>query len=147
MTSIEKEHILNTYYAEILQLKIYLSDTDYQTVREFEGGEPMPAEIREKRANARTRINELEALITETEAIEVDDPSIEELIETLGGSIDLSPKTTHILVSKPIRKKDFESLKKKSNSNIKLIKDDWFLEFLCSFTLPDESKFSVDIID
>ena len=76
-----------------------------------------------------------------------DTKSIEELIETLGGSIDLSPKTTHILVSKPIRKKDFESLKKKSNSNIKLIKDDWFLEFLCSFTLPDESKFSVDIID
>lgn len=83
MTSIEKEHILNTYYAEILQLKIYLSNTDYQTVREFEGGEPMPAEIREKRANARTRINELEALISETEAIEVDDPSIEELIEEI----------------------------------------------------------------
>ena len=76
-----------------------------------------------------------------------DTKSIEELIEILGGSIDLSPKTTHILVSKPIKRKDFESLKKKSNSNIKLIKDDWFLEFLCSFTLPDESKFSVDILE
>ena len=73
MTSTEKEHILNTYYAEILKLKILLSNTDYQTIREFEGGEPMSAEIREQRANARTRINELEALITETKTIEVDD--------------------------------------------------------------------------
>ena len=73
MTSAEKEHILNTYYAEILKLKILLSNTDYQTIREFEGGEPMSAEIREQRANARTRINELEALITETKTIEVDD--------------------------------------------------------------------------
>lgn len=73
MTSAEKEHILNTCYAEILKLKILLSNTDYQTIREFEGGEPMSAEIREKRANARTRINELEALITETKTIEVDD--------------------------------------------------------------------------
>ena len=83
MTSAEKERMLNTHYAEILKLKMLLSNTDYQTVREFEGGEPMPAEIREKRANARTRINELEALIAETEAIEVDDPSIEELIEEI----------------------------------------------------------------
>lgn len=73
MTSTEKEHILNTYYAEILKLKILLSNTDYQTIREFEGGEPMSAEIREQRANARARINELEALITETKTIEVDD--------------------------------------------------------------------------
>ena len=73
MTSAEKEHILNTYYAEILKLKILLSNTDYQTIREFEGGEPMSAEIREQRANARTRINELEALVTETEAVEIDD--------------------------------------------------------------------------
>ena len=73
MTSAEKEHILNTYYAEILKLKILLSNTDYQTIREFEGGEPMSAEIREQRANARTRINELEALIMETKTIEVDD--------------------------------------------------------------------------
>ncbi len=73
MTSAEKEHILNTYYAEILKLKILLSNTDYQTIREFEGGEPMSAEIREQRANARARINELEALIMETKTIEVDD--------------------------------------------------------------------------
>lgn len=73
MTSAEKEHILNTYYAEILKLKILLSNTDYQTIREFEGGEPMSAEIREQRANARTRINELEALIMKTKTIEVDD--------------------------------------------------------------------------
>lgn len=95
MTSTEKEHILNTYYAEILQLKILLSNTDYQTVREFEGGEPMAAEVREQRANARIRINELEALITETNAIEVDDSVfMEDMYETLNAETKQTADTT-----------------------------------------------------
>lgn len=73
MTSQEKENILGNYYSEIIELKTLLYNTDYQAIREFEGGEPMSEDIRNKRSNARTRINEIQNLITETEAIETID--------------------------------------------------------------------------
>ncbi len=38
MTFEEKDNLLNTYYAEVLKLKTFLSSTDYQTIRESEGG-------------------------------------------------------------------------------------------------------------
>ena len=43
--------------------------TDYQTIRESEGGAPMPDEIRKERADARARVNELEELIAKTKEI------------------------------------------------------------------------------
>lgn len=74
MTFGEKENLLNTYYAEELKLKTFLLSTDYQSIRESEGGAPMSDEIRQGRANARTRINELEELIANTKEIEPEPP-------------------------------------------------------------------------
>ena len=47
-----------------------MSSTDYQTIRESEGGAPMPDETRKERADARARVNELEELIAKTKEIE-----------------------------------------------------------------------------
>lgn len=44
-----------------MTLKGYLSSKDYQTIREMQGGEPMSEETKTKCAEARKRINELEA--------------------------------------------------------------------------------------
>ena len=74
MTFEEKYKLLNTYHAEVLNLKTFLSITDYQSIREYEGGAPMEAEIRKKRAEARTRLNELEELIANTKEIEPEAP-------------------------------------------------------------------------
>ena len=74
MTFGEKENLLDTYYAEVLKLKTFLSRTDYQSIRESEGGAPMSDEIRQGRANARARINELEELIAKTKEIEPEPP-------------------------------------------------------------------------
>lgn len=79
MTFEEKENLLNTYYAEVLKLKTFLSSTDYQTIRESEGGEPMSDEIRKKRSDARARINELQELISATEVIEPEFPEFPEM--------------------------------------------------------------------
>ena len=38
---------INVRYSEIIELKNYLNDTDYQTLREFEGGEKMSEEGKE----------------------------------------------------------------------------------------------------
>ena len=74
MTFEEKINLLNNYYVEVRNLKSLLSETDYQTIREFEGGEPMSEETRKKRADIRKRINELEELITKTNEIEPEVP-------------------------------------------------------------------------
>ena len=74
MTFEEKDNLLNTYYAEVLKLKTFLSSTDYQTIRESEGGAPMSDETRKERANARARVNELEELIAKTKEIEPEVP-------------------------------------------------------------------------
>lgn len=78
MTFEEKDNLLNTYYTEVLKLKTFLSSTDYQTIRESEGGEPMSDEIRKKRSDARARINELQELISATEVIEPEFPEFPE---------------------------------------------------------------------
>ena len=70
MTVEEKDNLLNTYYAEVLKLKTFLSSTDYQTIRESEGGAPMSDETRKERVDARVRVNELEELIAKTKEIE-----------------------------------------------------------------------------
>ena len=79
MTFSEKSDILYTSGAEILKLKTFLISTDYQAIREFEGGEPMSDEVRTQRADSRARINELQKLIAETEAIEPEYPEIPEM--------------------------------------------------------------------
>ena len=79
MTFEEKNKILNTCHSEVLGLKSFLISTDYQAVREYEGGEPMSDEIRKKRSDARARINELQELISKTEVIEPEFPEIPEM--------------------------------------------------------------------
>ena len=59
---------INVSYSEIIELKNYLNDTDYQTLREFEGGEKMSEEVKNRRSEARLRINVLQAEISEFEA-------------------------------------------------------------------------------
>lgn len=45
---------------QIAEAKSYLSSTDYMAIREFEGGEPMPLDVKTQRANKRALINSLE---------------------------------------------------------------------------------------
>ena len=53
----------------------------------------------------------------------------EMLIETLGGKCDLSKNTNFILINKDkMKKKDFKELKRKTNKNIKVLKDDWLTQ-------------------
>lgn len=85
MTIGEKNSLLDAYYVEVSDLKYVLAQTDYQSIREFEGGEPMPDYIREKRAMARARINELQELISKTKEIEPEEPVFD---FTLGESVD-----------------------------------------------------------
>ena len=59
---------INVRYSEIIELKNYLNDTDYQTLREFEGGEKMSEEVKNRRSEARLRINVLQSEISEFEA-------------------------------------------------------------------------------
>ena len=54
------EFEINQRYQKIFVLKDYLSSTDYQRLRELDGGEPMKEEVRLKRAEARSLINKLE---------------------------------------------------------------------------------------
>lgn len=54
------EFEINQRYQKIFVLKDYLSSTDYQRIRELDGGEPMKEEVRLKRAEARSLINKLE---------------------------------------------------------------------------------------
>ncbi len=61
------QETLNQKNGEINDNKIYLKRTDYQAIREMEGGEPMNAGIKERRAKARADINKLEAEVAQLE--------------------------------------------------------------------------------
>lgn len=54
------EFEINQRYQKIFVLKDYLTSTDYQRIRELDGGDPMKEEVRLKRAEARVLINKLE---------------------------------------------------------------------------------------
>ena len=65
----EDEKLIEQYQSEIVELKKYLSDTDYKAIK-FAEGEITEGDYREdklQRHNARVRINELESLIEELE--------------------------------------------------------------------------------
>lgn len=98
MTIGEKNSLLDAYYVEVSDLKYVLAQTDYQSIREFEGGEPMPDYIREKRAMARARINELQELISKTKEIEPEEPVFD---FTLGEAID-APVTDSEVEDAPV---------------------------------------------
>lgn len=61
--------LVEQYQAEIVELKKYLSDTDYKAIKYAEGEitESDYQEVKSQRHDARVRINELESLIEELE--------------------------------------------------------------------------------
>ena len=63
----EDEKVIEQYQSEIIELKKYLSDTDYKAIKYAEGEitESDYQEVKSQRHNARVRINELESLIEE----------------------------------------------------------------------------------
>ena len=65
----EDEKLIEQYQAEIIELKKYLSDTDYKAIKFAEGelSESDYQEVKSQRHDARARINELESLIEELE--------------------------------------------------------------------------------
>ena len=65
----EDEKLIEQYQSEIVELKKYLSDTDYKAIKFAEGeiAESDYQEVKSQRHNARVRINELESLIEELE--------------------------------------------------------------------------------
>ena len=65
----EDEKLIEQYQSEIVELKKYLSDTDYKAIKFAEGelSEEAYREVKSQRHDARARINELESLIEELE--------------------------------------------------------------------------------
>jgi hypothetical protein len=57
----------NNLIGQILAHKEYLNSTDYIAIREYEGGETMPLDIKNARALSRASINTLENQIAEIE--------------------------------------------------------------------------------
>ena len=74
MTTQEKFDILNAYYGVIEENKSFLTSTDYKTIREAEGGEPMDDKTRTARAKSRAVINQYQELAKEIEATVPEDP-------------------------------------------------------------------------
>lgn len=67
---------INKKYAEINDLKALLASTDYQVIKEAEGGYTVPQEIINKRQDAREQINILESEIAELEAKMIKEESL-----------------------------------------------------------------------
>lgn len=65
------ELLINNLGAKIHNARTYLNSTDYQRLRELDGGEPMSSEVKNKRIECRSIINEcqeeIEALRAERE--------------------------------------------------------------------------------
>ena len=61
--------LIEQYQSEIIELKKYLSDTDYKAIKFAEGeiAESDYQEVNSQRHNARVRINELESMIEQLE--------------------------------------------------------------------------------
>ena len=61
--------LIEQYQAEIIELKKYLSDTDYKAIKYAEGEitESDYQEVKSQRHDARVRINELESMIEQLE--------------------------------------------------------------------------------
>ena len=70
------ELLINELGAKIHEARAYLNSTDYQRLRELDGGEPMSAEVKTKRIECRALINECQY---EIEALRMEwDEAIEE---------------------------------------------------------------------
>lgn len=69
---------INKKYAEINDLKALLASTDYQVIKEAEGGYSVPQEIIDERQDARNRINVLESEIEKLKSEEEDTAAVVE---------------------------------------------------------------------
>ena len=65
----EIEKGINKAQQRILELKNYLAETDYQAIRQSEGGAAMSEEVKNNRTAARAEINELQESIAADVAI------------------------------------------------------------------------------
>ena len=63
---------INKKYAEINELKAMLVNTDYHVIKEVDGDYIAPEEVRQIRADARIRINELEGEIEQLSQLELE---------------------------------------------------------------------------
>ena len=52
------ELLINELEAKIHEARAYLNSTDYQRLRELDGGDPMSTEVKTKRVECRVLINE-----------------------------------------------------------------------------------------
>jgi hypothetical protein len=76
---------INEQYAIIVASKDYLFNTDFYGHREYEGGAPMPEDVKTKRAQCRAKINTAQEVIKELERQkEHEDP---EPPEPIGGEV------------------------------------------------------------
>ena len=74
MTRQEINEAIQAQTEIVLRDGSYLEQTDYQTIRSSEGGEPMSEDTRLERAAARERINAAKAEIERLKAIEPEEP-------------------------------------------------------------------------
>ena len=82
--SIQRE--INKANQRILELKNFLASKDYVAIRESEGGEPMSAELKQQRVEARAEINDLQAHI-EADVVALNE--CEEETSSVGGICEL----------------------------------------------------------
>lgn len=78
---------INQQYAIITEAKNYLYDTDFYGHREYEGGAPMPEEVKTRRAQCRVDINTAQAVIEELERQKEQEEPAPEPPEPTGGEV------------------------------------------------------------
>jgi hypothetical protein len=81
MTYNEQIDLLCAQYSIISENEAYLKATDYQVIRQTEGGTPMSDEVKEKRAMARIAINDAQIEIETIKGTEIEVPEMPETIE------------------------------------------------------------------
>ena len=74
MTREEIENALNVQYGIIMESQSYLADTDYESIREAEGGKPMDEDVRTARAEARVIIDNARVEISRLKELEPEEP-------------------------------------------------------------------------
>jgi hypothetical protein len=72
----ETQEQINFLQSQILQLESRLSEKDYMTIREQEGGEPMPDDIKVERAQFRLMINQLQDQIAILQATLIEEEQL-----------------------------------------------------------------------
>ena len=128
--------VSHRFIDKCIQEQVLLNITDYLTLIPFNFSVPH-----------QDFLNKIEVYIVSSHFAFHEIRSLEDIIETLGGKVDLSPNTTHVLIGRDIRKKEFDSIKKKTNNNIKIMDMDWLFEFVVNNNINDQFASEFKIID